>query len=135
MLIPWDRKKKHVLNLDWKTEDILITTVCLWILIFTLTLTCSSVKGDFVVSGKIESLHSHSVWNQGAGPVLAAGPSTQQTAAGFLVNCICHGPGCWCSLVSDGYNSIIVKGVSFTLCKPVVKGCALVSMFFMTESA
>lgn len=123
------------MNLEWKTEDILITAVCLWILIFTLTLTCSSVKGEFIVSGKIGSFHSHSIWNQGTGPVLAAVPSTQQTVAGFLVKCVCHGPWCWCSLVSNGYNSIMVKDVSLTVCKPIVKGCTLVSVLSMTERA
>lgn len=100
-------------------------------LIFTLTLTWNSVKGDFIVSGKIESFRSHSIWNQGCGPALAAVPSTQQTASGFLVNCIHHGPGGWCNLVNDGFNSVVVKGLSFALCKPVVKA----STFSMTESA
>lgn len=135
MWIPWDRRKKQILNLEWKTEDLLITDLCLWILIFTLTLTWNSVKEDSLYQVKlghfiptvfeIEKLGQyrlqcqvHNRWLQ---------------VSWWVVSVTDQGIGVIWS-VSDGYNSVTVKGVSFTGCKPVVKGCTLVSVFPMTES-
>lgn len=51
------------------------------------------------------------------------------------MNCIHHWPGHRYNLVSDGYNSITVKGVSFTEGKPVANESTSVNVISMSVSA